>query len=49
VTGDVGHFRPAFSVKKVPALTPQNYIETDSPEPMTGEQYSAWLDWKINH
>lgn len=28
---------------------PQDYIETDSPEPMTREQYSAWLNWKINH
>lgn len=23
---------------------PQDYIETDSPEPMTREQYSAWLN-----
>lgn len=28
---------------------PQDYIETDSPEPLTRKQYNAWLDWKINH
>lgn len=38
-----------FLSGKLAIFGPQNYIETDSPEPMTGEQYSAWLDWKINH
>ena len=28
---------------------PQEYIESDTPEPMTRDQYSVWLDWKINH
>jgi len=28
---------------------PKDYIETDSPEPMTREQYNAWIDWKVNH
>ena len=28
---------------------PKDYIEADSPEPMTREQYSAWIGWKVNH
>ena len=31
MTGDVGHFRPAFSVKKIPALTAA-YVDLKQPE-----------------
>lgn len=28
---------------------PQDYIETDSPEPMNNEQYTAWLRHRAEH
>jgi len=28
---------------------PQDYIETDSPEPMDREQLAAWCEYRINH
>ena len=28
---------------------PKDYIETDSPEPMTRELHAVWLHWKSDH
>lgn len=28
---------------------PQDYIETDSPEPMDNKQIAAWCEYRINH
>lgn len=34
---------------KLTIFGPEEYIETDKPEPMNMETYYAWLDWKFKN
>lgn len=38
-----------FASKEVTIFGPKDYIETDRPEPMSREEYHAWLEWKVEH
>ena len=38
-----------FLSNELAVFGPQDYIETDSPEPMDNEQSIAWCKFRINH
>lgn len=38
-----------FLSDELAVFGPQDYIETDSPEPMDREQSAAWCEYRINH
>lgn len=38
-----------FLSDEVVIFGPQDYIETDSPEPMGSEQVAAWCEFRVNH
>lgn len=41
--------KDVFASKEVTIFGPKDYIETDRPEPMSWEEYHAWLEWKVEH
>jgi hypothetical protein len=38
-----------FLADELVVFGPHDYIETDEPEPMDGEQSAAWYNFRINH
>lgn len=38
-----------FASKEVMIFGPKDYIETDKPEPMSCEEFHAWLVWKMEY